>query len=177
MGGSQSAIREGLGLLENVGLFVRQPNYGAHVTKLSDKETGDQLKVGLVLEELAMAAVCPLITPQDLTELEDISRAMTAAIEHKSYFEISRADLAFHRRIWVMTGNPLLERTLHSISMPLFDFLGVFHKSRLINPADAQPHDELIRALATRDPDTTRLAIREHILLSHSTIFSEVEKP
>jgi DNA-binding GntR family transcriptional regulator len=176
-GVSQSTTREALGLPENVGLVVRQPNRGTNVTQLSKKETGDRLNLRLALEELAMAAACPLITLQDLTELEDLSRAIAAAIEHNSYFEISQADLAFHRRIWVIAGNPVLERTLHSISMPFFAFLGGFHKSRLFNPADAQPHDELIRALATRDPDTTRLAIRKHILLSHCTIFSEPEKP
>jgi len=177
MGVSQSTIREALGLLENVGLVVRQPNRGTNVTKLSNKETGDRLRIRLALEELAMAAACPLITAQDLAELEYLSRAITTAIERNLYYEISQADLAFHRRIWLIAGNPVLERTLHSISLPLFAFLGVFHKSQLVNPADAQPHDELIRALATRDQDTSRLAIRKHILLSHSSILNPVETP
>ncbi|MBL8229957.1 MAG: GntR family transcriptional regulator [Bryobacterales bacterium] len=176
MGVSQSTVREALGLLENVGLVVRQPNRGTTVTKLSNKETGDRLRVRLALEELAMAAACPLITAQDLAQLEDLAGAITTAIEHNSHYEVSQADLAFHRRIWFIAGNPVLERTLHSISLPLFAFLGVFHKSRLVNPADAQPHDELIRALSTRDPDTARLAIRKHILLSHSSILNQTEK-
>jgi DNA-binding GntR family transcriptional regulator len=177
LGVSQSTIREALGQLENVGLVVRQPNRGTTVTRLSSKETGDRLKIRLALEELAMADACPLIAAQDFAELEDLARAITAAIARNSYYEISQADLAFHRRIWAIAGNAVLERTLHAISLPLFAFLGVLQKSQLVNPAGSQPHEELISALATRDPDTSRLAIRKHILLSHSSILNQTETP
>jgi len=170
MGVSQSTVREALGQLENVGLVVRQPNRGTTVTELSGKETCDRLKIRMALEELAMVEACPRVTETDLAELQILAEAISPAIARNSCYEISQADLAFHRRIWAIAGNPVLERTLTAISLPLFAFLGVLQKSRLVDPAGSQPHEELVAALSTRDPETVRLSIRRHILQSYRDV-------
>jgi DNA-binding GntR family transcriptional regulator len=170
MGVSQSTVREALSQLENVGLVVRQPNRGTTVMELSRKETSDRLKIRMALEELAMVDACPRVSEIDLAELKLLAEAISSAIARNSGPEISQADLAFHRRIWAIAGNPVLERTLNAISLPLFAFIGFLHKNRLVDPAGSRPHEDLAAALGTRDPETVRLAIRKHILHSHRTL-------
>jgi DNA-binding GntR family transcriptional regulator len=172
MGVSQSTLREALSQLEHVGLVVRQPNRATTVTNLGKKEIEDRLKLRLVLEELAMTAAAVGISADDLAALEDLARSITGAIAGNSYYELGQADRAFHRRIRQASGNPVLCRTLDLITTPLFAFLGVFQKSNGICLQRTRPHEALIEALRTRDPETARAAIRDHISSSYGSMCS-----
>lgn len=176
LGVSQSTAREALGQLEHVGLVVRQPNRSTTVTNLGAKEVSDRLKMRLALEELAFAEAATTITEQDLAELENIARSIAGSIAAGSFCEMGQADLAFHRRIWLVSGNSVLYQTLNAITTPLFAFLGVLQKMASISPQSTQPHEALIAALRTCDPDRAREAIRGHILLSYGSIMEAQPK-
>lgn len=177
IGVSQSTVREALSQLETVGLVVRQANRGTTVTQLSAKETRERMKIRIALEELAVMEASQRATSEDIEELRNLAKAISAAIERNSYYDISQADLAFHRRIWNLSDSPVLERTLNAITLPLFAFLGVLQKMESVSLGTSQPHDELVSAIATRDPETTRLAIRKHILQSYPSILNAAAAP
>lgn len=177
MGVSQSTVRDALGLLENVGLVVRQQNRSTTVTQLSDGEIRERLKIRVVLEELAMAEASQRANEEDLHQLQDLAGMIEHAISGGSHYETSQADLAFHRRVWTISGNLLLERTLHTTSLPLFAFFSVLQKNNLMRPAEAQPHGDLVEAIATGREDAARLAIRKHILMSYPFIESGTGAP
>ena len=170
MGVSQSTVRNALGQLENVGLVVRQQNRGTTVTELSAADIRDRLKVRVALEELAFIEASRRATPGDLAELGQLAHAIRAAIAQNYHFEKSQADRIFHRRVWSIAGNPVLERTLDAITLPMFAFFSVLQKSEMVSPAGTQPHEELVAAIATLDPRTARLAIRKHILKSYPSM-------
>ncbi len=162
-GVSQATVREALTHLEQVGLVVKTPNKGTEVTNLSAAEVRDRLAVRLALEELAAGAAALRITSEDLAGLEEAARTIEDGIRQNLYFEVSQADLQFHRLIWKASGNAILYRTLDQITTPLFAFLGLLHQRSRQDQKKTRPHSEILNALRARDGEQVRRALRSHI--------------
>lgn len=171
---SQATIREALAHLEQLGLVVKEANRGTAVTNLSPAEVRDRLSIRIVLEELAAVEAAKKMTDDDFEELEAHSRSISAAIGRNEYFDVSQADIAFHRVIWRKSGNVILERTLDQLTTPLFAFLGVLHQIAAEDQRKTKPHSEIIDAFRTRELRKVRAAIREHISGSYG-VFLESE--
>lgn len=116
---SRAPIREALHRIEEQGLVVNKARRGMFVVNLSDEDVHKINGLRVVLEGEALA-LC--------------RKRMNAAVEHKllqllgrmerdepmAALESVRLDLEFHRTIWSNTGNEFLERTLISLTAPLF---------------------------------------------------------
>jgi len=165
---SQATVREALVQLEQFGLVVRIPNKGTTVTNLSSQEVRHRLRVRMVLEELAAVEAAPRLSQEEFLELEDYAGKIAEAIAADSYFDLSQADLHFHRFIWEKSANPVLYRMLDQLTTPLFAFLGILHKISSRDQRKTKPHEHIIDALRSQDPELVRAAIRYHIEGSYS---------
>ncbi|MGC8795038.1 MAG: FadR/GntR family transcriptional regulator, partial [Bryobacteraceae bacterium] len=81
-----------------------------------------------------------------------------------AYFESALADLEFHRWIWQCSGDRTLCRLLDQLTAPLFAFISI-RRSR--GGEDLKrvvlSHQPIVEALAARDPEAARQAVRTHI--------------
>jgi DNA-binding GntR family transcriptional regulator len=160
---SQATVREALVQLEQLGLVVRTPNIGTHVTRLSREEVGERLELRVILEERAMIQAAARLGPPEFTELERRIQRITDAISRNAYFEEAQADLAFHRFIWEQSGNRTLYRTLDQIAVPLFAFVSIVrgaHRQPLKEVV--QSHEGIVDALRKPSVKRIRQALRQH---------------
>jgi DNA-binding GntR family transcriptional regulator len=160
---SQATVREALGQLEKFGLVIRIPNRSAEVPNLTVQEVRDRIRIRLALEQMAAEEAAARMSDSDLDELTAYASEIEAGIERNEYFEVSQADLRFHRFIWEKSGSTVLWATLDQIATPLFAFLGLVHRMQSFDQRTAKPHARLIEAFRSRDSQTVKQAVREHI--------------
>lgn len=160
---SQATVRESLGQLEQVGLVVREPNRGTTVTSFTREEVRDRLEMRIPLEQMAAIKASRNITPEDLTTLEQLASQIGETIAAGDHYENVLVDMRFHQLIWQRSGSPILAKTLDRLTTPLFAFLMVMHKTGLSDLRQTRPHERIVDALRSRDPDRIRREIQAHI--------------
>jgi DNA-binding GntR family transcriptional regulator len=117
---SRAPIREALQQLQEQGLVENHPRRGMFVVNLDQAGSQKINSLRLILEPEALDLCRTNRTPAGEKELHDLlsrmdQRSMTA-------IEATRLDLEFHRAVWRQTGNEYLEKTLASLTAPLFAY-------------------------------------------------------
>lgn len=130
-----------------------------------------ELRMGVELVSAALAAErC------SGAELEKIRSAQADLAQAAALGTgIAQADFRFHRAIAEASGNPYI--------LDLLEYLGplLIPRMRIAPPVDAADrahdlqvsraeHDRIVDAIAARDPDAARVAMREHLARNLGTI-------
>lgn len=116
---SRAPIREALQHLQEQGLVMNSPRRGMFVVLLEDEDIAKINSVRIILEAEVFRLVRAQMTKPDegkllqLLERLEKSENATPAVRAKYDFE-------FHRAIWGLCGNDVLERTLHGLTAPQF---------------------------------------------------------
>lgn len=154
---SQATVREALAHLEQYGLVVRTPNRSTNVTSFSPEEAVQRQVVRCNLETLAFMEARERMTPEDLEEINALAEQAERASGNGA-FEAIQAERRFHSRIWELSGNGVLTRTLEQVAMPLF-------VRRAHNrPSDGVHYRNLASALKEGDAQQIGEALKEHII-------------
>jgi DNA-binding GntR family transcriptional regulator len=118
---SRAPIREALQQLQEQGLIINHPRRGMFVVHLEDEDLQKINSVRLVLEaealRLARANFSRAAHARLTQVLERMERAENAAPGARV-----KLDAEFHKTIWALTGNEFMERTLSSLTAPLFAY-------------------------------------------------------
>lgn len=116
---SRAPIREALQQLQEQGLIVNVPRRGMFVVSLDEESIQKINSLRIVLEAEALRLARSYAESKDkerltrlLEKMERMSRVPTN--------EMVRADMEFHRMVWSFTRNEYLEKTLTSLTAPLF---------------------------------------------------------
>ena len=104
-GTSRIPVREALRALEYEGLVTSMPRRGFTVTELDADDIEEVYDLRILLESHAVRLAVPLITDEDLKELEDLYRSMVVA---SSGDEQLAAREQFYSRLFSITGRPRL---------------------------------------------------------------------
>lgn len=123
---SRAPIREALQQLQEQGLVVNQPRRGMFVVSLDEEDLQKINSLRLILETEALQLAARHLTPQGDRRLTQMVERMENS---QAALNAIRMDLEFHRTIWAMTGNEYLEKTLTSLTAPLFAY-AVLTKTR-----------------------------------------------
>jgi DNA-binding GntR family transcriptional regulator len=115
-------VREALIELEHHGFVQRTPYKGTTVTKLEPADIKQIFRLRVELEGLAMKWAKENITDADVEELRAVIRKMERAAAELDMDQFYESDLAFHRKIWMMSDNPYLVDALERVTVPLFAF-------------------------------------------------------
>lgn len=104
-GTSRIPVREALRALEYEGLVTSMPRRGFTVTELDADDIEEVYDLRILLESHAVRLAVPLITDEDLQNLEELyARMVTAA----SGDELLAGREAFYSRLYSITGRPRL---------------------------------------------------------------------
>ena len=118
---SRAPIREALQQLHEQGLVMNQPRRGMFVVSLSPEEVEKINRLRIVLEAEALVLARRGMDPQrEKKLLQQVDRMERAGVT--SGLDAMRMDLTFHKTIWNQSDNEFLERTLFSLTAPLFAF-------------------------------------------------------
>jgi len=169
----QPTVRESLIILEHEGLVERKPNCGCSVVKLSLGEIDQIYQVRLELEPLA--AQLAIENGGDQKLLQAAFEEMKQAARNGEREAWNRCDLRFHQTLWLISGNPFLERNLTQIAVPFFAFAKlVYVQGPPIDLASqAEDHGKILTALASGDKELAKRTTRE-VLLGFRRFWAQV---
>lgn len=124
MGVGQPLVREALIELEHQGFVQRLPYRGTRVTKLSRADIEQIFNFRVELEPLAIEWAKRNAKTEDVAELKRLADGMKQAARaaEPDLGKFYENDLAFHRKIWEVSGNKYLAEALERVVHPLFAF-------------------------------------------------------
>lgn len=120
LGISRAPIREALQQLLEQGLVVNIPRRGMFVVSLNEEDTQKINSLRLILETEALRLASVHITPSKVKKLSDLLKKIENPKPSSTLPETIWLDEEFHRTIWSSSGNEYLEKTLTSLTAPLF---------------------------------------------------------
>jgi DNA-binding GntR family transcriptional regulator len=164
-GAGRTAIRAALVRLDQEGLVERQPNRGARVRLVSDREALEIEEVRVALEQMLARHAAARITERDVADLRGILEEMSARVEAGDPLGYSELNAQFHEMIWAIADQGVaatLVSNLKSQSIR-FQYRTILQPGR--PDRSLREHVLIVEALASGDSDASEAAMREH--LSH----------
>lgn len=159
---SQTSIREALRSLIAMGFLESEPFKGITVKKLSKKDLRDVYLVRGALESLAANLASPLITEEEIAELENITKEMIHAGEDGDIPKRIKLNIAFHQTLVNASGSKLIKRLFEYMQFASWSMM-TGNLSTMDPVKMATRHNKVIEAIKSRDPEKIDHAMKEHI--------------
>ena len=119
---SRSAVRTALVRLAQEGLVEHEPNRGAKVRLVDEREAAEILESRMVLEALAARSAAAKATPAQIKELRGIIKQMRAALDASDLLGASDINPKLHRLILEIADNRTVTRLVSTLSSQLVRF-------------------------------------------------------
>jgi DNA-binding GntR family transcriptional regulator len=162
-GGGRTAIRAALVRLEQEGLVERQPNRGARVRLVSDREALEIEEVRVALEQVLARHAATRITRSDVTDLRAILDEMSARVEAGDPLGYSELNVHFHETIWAIADQGVAATLVANLKSQSIRF----QYGTILQPGrpdrSLREHVLIVEALASGDSDASEAAMREHL--------------
>ena len=142
-------VREALIELEHRGFVQRTPYKGTTVIRLEPNDIRQIFRLRVELEGMAIEWARENVTPKDIDELQQIMNRMERAAAQLDMDQFYEADLDFHRKIWIMSGNEYLVDALERVTVPLFAFFVMKTRREPESYAEsAVMHGKIVQAMS-----------------------------
>src|ERR1700694_5445186 len=115
IGAGRTAVRAALVRLDQEGLVTLEPNRGARVRLISDREAVEIEEVRATLEAMLARRAAARATAADLRELRQMVVEMRQRVEEKDSIGYSALNAPFHQRIWAVADHPTTSRLVGSL--------------------------------------------------------------
>jgi len=122
LGVSRTPIREAIRQLELEGLVIMVPRKGAQVASITEKSMSDVLEVRLALEKLAVELASKRISAEQKEELKAAMLLFEEKVSLGDVSEIAKADVAFHDKIFEVTGNMRLGQIVNNLAEQMYRY-------------------------------------------------------
>lgn len=175
-GAGRTAIRAALVRLDQEGLVERQPNRGARVRLVSDREALEIEEVRVALEQMLARHAATRITRSHVADLRRILADMTARVEAGDPLGYSELNARFHEMIWAIADQGVaatLVANLKSQSIR-FQYRTILQPGR--PDRSLREHRLIVEALASGDPGASETAMREHLSRVVETLKSAIAR-
>ena len=176
LGAGRTTVRAALVRLEQEGLVEREPNRGARVRRVSDREALEIEEVRVSLEQLMARHAAVNLTPEGLADLREMLNEMTAHVESGDPVGYSELNARFHSRIWALADLGVAERMLVNLKSQSirFQYRTILQPGR--PERSLREHARIVETLATRDPDASEAAMRDHLSQVVATLKSAIAR-
>jgi DNA-binding GntR family transcriptional regulator len=164
LGVSRAPVREALRELEHEGLVTSSPYRATEVLGVSQDEIAEVLvPIRLTLEAFAFRRAFPLLSAEDFATLGQLVGRMRRAAARDDLDELAADDVRFHELVIERSGQPHCLQIWRSIEPRVRAY---FRRDAPAHPgADelAEEHEQLLRALQTRDEAQILETLARHI--------------
>jgi DNA-binding GntR family transcriptional regulator len=159
----RTAIRAALVRLDQEGLVSREPNRGARVRLVSDREALEIEEVRVILEQLIVRHAAQRVNAADLRDLRRSIVRMRERLAQGDPMGYSGLNAEFHKRIWAIADHGTAGRLLANLKSQSirFQYRTILRPGR--TASSLREHEVIVEALASRDPDATEAAMRQHL--------------
>lgn len=164
---SRTPVRSAIKRLASEGLVNIIPNRGAFVTKPTSREISETFLVRSELEQMAARLASNIITPQQISFLNELIQKEKELHVKESIDEYDQLNITFHLTIAKFSNNSVL---LHYISQLLEKtriYLILFDPFiRLDFSPTIEEHQTIVDALSVHNPEAASSAVRQHLFTS-----------
>jgi phosphonate utilization transcriptional regulator len=164
MGVSRGPVREAFRMLEEAGLVRNEKNRGVFVRDIPIDEAVEIFDLRAAMDELVGRKLAKDITPAQLKEIKALVDSMEKAVKAQDAYNYHLLNLRFHDRLVEMAGNSKLT----NIYRKLIKELSLFRRLNLADgwllPISANEHRQIIKAIASGDPETAGKAMFDHVM-------------
>jgi DNA-binding GntR family transcriptional regulator len=175
LGAGIPLVREALIELEHQGYVQKIPHKGTTVTKLVRGDVEKIFRLRVEMESLAIEWAKENVTPEDIEDLRSITVKMKEGAQAHDLDQFYQNDLAFHRKLWEMSGNEYLVECLERIVAPLFAFfLMKDRRERESYLFSAAQHEKIVEALPKLGGAKLRALMRDSISDWRTEVFNAV---
>jgi GntR family transcriptional repressor for pyruvate dehydrogenase complex len=176
----RSTVREGLRILQAMGLVEMRPGRGAF---LRSKTLGDSssitkwfreheiqlrdfMEVRMALEPLAVKLAIERGTGAELAEIAEIFRSFEQAQKNKDVINLAISDEAFHNAIVKASHNQLLIIINQNIADAFAEYRTKSFAAEKTASHALEPHRAILSALQKRDVAEAQKQVRRHLEIS-----------
>jgi DNA-binding GntR family transcriptional regulator len=175
LGAGIPLVREALIELEHQGYVQKVPYKGTTVTKLGRRDVEQIFRLRVELETLAIEWAKESVTPADVEYLRGLTGKMKRSAQALDLDQFYENDLAFHRKLWEMSGNEYLVECLERIVAPLFTFfLMKDRRARESYLFSAAQHEKIVEALPRLSGAKLRALMRNSVTDWKTEVFNAV---
>ncbi len=163
LGVSRTLLREVFRRLEGAGLVTLQPNRGVVVRDFTPQEAEDVYYLRTALERAAVPLIIQRLTPADLKALREIEREFERACRKADMADMIFTNLAFHRRLDEISGNPFLCQSLQisHLQTQQIRYVAWLNTGRV--QESIRGHREILGALTHRDVQRLERVVLKHL--------------
>jgi len=162
LGVSRGPIREAFRRLEEAGLVRQEKNRGVFVRDIALDEAAEIYDLRAVMDELAGRRLARAITAEQARALRGIVERMEQAARADDADAYHLLNLEFHDRVVEFAGN----RKMASMYRKLVKELALARRRNLSEelalPHSAAEHRQILKAIASGDPEVAGRALFEH---------------
>ena len=166
LGVSRGPLREAFRMLEEAGLVRTEKNRGVFVRDIPLEEAIEIFDLRAAMDELVGRRLAETITPAALREIRMLVDSMEQAVRAKDAHRYHLLNLKFHDRLVELAGNSKLS----AIYRKLIKELSLFRRLNLADgwlmPISASEHRQIVKAIASGDPEAAGKAMFEHVMES-----------
>lgn len=166
LGVSRGPIREAFRMLEEAGLVRQEKNRGVFVRDIPVDEAMEIYDLRAVMDELAGRRLAGTITPEQLKRARAIVDGLDQAARSGDADAYHLLNLEFHDTLIEFVGN----RKMAAIYRKLVKELALFRRRNFVDrsmlPHSAAEHRQMLKAIASGDPEAAGRAMFDHVMRS-----------
>lgn len=166
LGVSRGPVREAFRMLEEAGLVRQEKNRGVFVRSIPLDEAMEIFDLRAMMDEAVGRRLAEHVTPEQLRQVRAMVEAMEKAVKAGDADGYHLLNLEFHDRVVEFAGN----RKMSSLYRRLVKELALARRrnlsEKLALPHSAAEHRQILKAIASGDPDAAARALFEHALAS-----------
>ena len=163
LGVSRTPLREAFRLLAADGLVDLEPNRGARVVALSERDIRELFELMGALEALAGELASARISDADVAELKALTFEMLACHARSDLPAYYRINRAIHDRIALAAGNEMLWRTYGTLNRRIQNLRFRSNFDRAKWDLAAREHVRMVELLERRDAAGLAALLRGHL--------------
>jgi DNA-binding GntR family transcriptional regulator len=167
---SRTPVREAVKKLSDEHLVDVVAQSGTKASLINAREVEEAYIIRKALEMESAAQAAPLMTDADAEKLSDILLVHSRAIERRNYVEAIVLDDSFHFAIAKISNLPRLWHTIEISKAQLDRCRHMMLPRAGEGAATLEQHREIIRALMSRNSETARIAMGDHLDKAYGNI-------
>jgi DNA-binding GntR family transcriptional regulator len=175
LGVGRTAVRAALVRLDQEGLVTLEPNRGARVRLISDREALEIEEVRATLEAMLTRRAATRATPADLRDLRQVVVEMRQRVEKRDAIGYSDLNARFHQRIWAAADHATASRLVGSLKSQSIrlQYQTILRPGR--TERSLREHEAIFSALKAHDPDAAEEAMLAHLAEVQETLRWAIE--
>jgi DNA-binding GntR family transcriptional regulator len=175
LGAGRTAVRSALVRLDQEGLVTLEPNRGARVRLIPDREALEIEEVRATLECMLARRAASRASSETLRDLGQVLLEMRRHVAQNDPLGYSELNSRFHQLIWAAADNPTAARLVGSLKSQSIRF----QYRTILRPARTErslrEHEAIFAALSAGDADGAETAMREHLAAVLDTLRWAIE--